>query len=797
MRNLGKIRRGAALFCALLLLAGCRGAGKIGAGNDAREDGGPLSAAKSEGVLENVWEGTEYEIPKDMTPISRTEPHFNPATGVLTFLARTSFTDEEGNRRNEYAVVTHTGKSYSLDLLDLTEDQAASESVNIDYGVFTPETFWYVIGRYNGGDVKRFLGKRDLETGEEERWELGPFFHGGDGILEDMTADAEGDIWIRSASKVVALHPDGTEFLSIPFEEQNGQVLPFPDGSVRITLETPAGRVLARIDKNTGEKSEELPLHDRHYDLAYKEGYDYVFAASGGVFGAKIDAKKEIVSECLMDFVNSGVNPDSVTLWGPAGEDWILFYETDGEYFTPEYYARPVLYRPAGETFIADVTVLEVAYTSALWDRVVPDAIAQFNKTHKDARIVTLDYSVYSKEYGDTTAADRLTMDMVTGLCAPDIILGRPGEDAQIEQLLRKHLYVDLGPYLDKDPEVNRETLLGGVLRAFSDEHGEVWGLPNHISFDSLVANRRVLDKYGMKGKDSWTLGEFLDFADALPPDIVLIGGLTQEKAMSLRYGILGNFGLDAFFDEAAGKCAFDDPLFVRWLKFVSSLPKDESELKKRSPFDAEKDSSKYDWLMTDRVALARMYGYDATDCVRFESTFGTKDWVLVGYPSAEGSGTEISSTIACCVTTFCPDPDAAWDFVRTVVLSKKQTTSFSPNLSALRDGTESAMKTSLNRDYVQYFNGEIESNSPKKDPPLTKEDLRKPGYIIDFTKEDADRILAELDRAGKPITKMIPAAVQEIVAEEISTYLGGLGSAEDCAGKIQSRVSIWLAEHS
>ncbi|MBQ3860512.1 MAG: hypothetical protein II779_08280, partial [Clostridia bacterium] len=65
------------------------------------------------------------------------------------------------------------------------------------------------------------------------------------------------------------------------------------------------------------------------------------------------------------------------------------------------------------------------------------------------------------------------------------------------------------------------------------------------------------------------------------------------------------------------------------------------------------------------------------------------------------------------------------------------------------------------------------------------------------FTKEDADRIVAELDRAGKPITKMIPAAVQENVAEEISTYHGGLGSAEDCAGKIQSRVSIWLAEHS
>jgi hypothetical protein len=35
-----------------------------------------------------------------------------------------------------------------------------------------------------------------------------------------------------------------------------------------------------------------------------------------------------------------------------------------------------------------------------------------------------------------------------------------------------------------------------------------------------------------------------------------------------------------------------------------------------------------------------------------------------------------------------------------------------------------------------------------------------------------------------------------EIVQEEISAFADGIVTAEDCAAKIQSRVSIWLAEN-
>ena len=51
-------------------------------------------------------------------------------------------------------------------------------------------------------------------------------------------------------------------------------------------------------------------------------------------------------------------------------------------------------------------------------------------------------------------------------------------------------------------------------------------------------------------------------------------------------------------------------------------------------------------------------------------------------------------------------------------------------------------------------------------------------------------------DSADEPFTGAFPWEINQIMQEEIEEYLAGMGTPEDCAKKIQSRVSIWLAEH-
>jgi len=96
----------------------------------------------------------------------------------------------------------------------------------------------------------------------------------------------------------------------------------------------------------------------------------------------------------------------------------------------------------------------------------------------------------------------------------------------------------------------------------------------------------------------------------------------------------------------------------------------------------------------------------------------------------------------------------------------------------------------------VHYTTGVTHAIERDPDHPLTEETLEKPGIILTFTDEDRQKYEDFLDRSGNPLIHEIPDAVTNLVKEEISVFFGGLGTAEDCAKKIQSRVTIWLSEN-
>lgn len=64
---------------------------------------------------------------------------------------------------------------------------------------------------------------------------------------------------------------------------------------------------------------------------------------------------------------------------------------------------------------------------------------------------------------------------------------------------------------------------------------------------------------------------------------------------------------------------------------------------------------------------------------------------------------------------------------------------------------------------------------------------------IFDLPREEEREFLyAFRDAAGYPFLEETPEDVVAIVNEEISAYLSGVGTAEDCAKKIQSRMTLW-----
>ncbi|MCR4905170.1 MAG: extracellular solute-binding protein [Clostridiales bacterium] len=740
-------------------------------------------SAKSEGVLEHVWGGEEFPMPDDWSVQSSVTPYYDAETGILTCVGvrHVDYDDGQDHPYYESAIVVHTGKSAVATPLEC----------RVEAGVFTADAFWYLRSVDEIGTHRYDLVRRNLADGEEEVRACEDYFGTTPRINNRLYADADGNVWIPSYGAVVCVAPDFRLLTSVVLGyTRPGLSALRADGTFFISVSTPGGYVLTGIDREQGRTGEELPENGHMDKIFFLDGYDYVYTASGGVYGAKLNEKKEIVSECLLDFVNSGMNADRVSLLRLLSSDLMIFGESDGEK------SFPVLRRPEGSISLSDIKVLEVAFTHWLYEPAITQAIADFNRKHTDARIVLLDYSVYSKDYGDTTAQQKLTMDMVTGICSPDIVLGSVSNwDTQIEQILRKKLYRDLGPYLDTDPEVNRETVFRSVQEGFSDDEGKIWGLPKTFSITSICANRSVLDAYGMAGKSRWDLGELLDFIEGLPADVTAHERLTRDMA---PYWLLGNYGLGAFFDEAENRCVFDSPDFVRYLNFLYALPKDENELNRVSALDAAKEAVQYDYFYNNKVALQHVWADGDFGFTRFEGQFGTKNWELIGFPTlnGEGSGLEVSAGRAMCVTIFCPEPDLAWEFVRSVILSKRTNGGMNQDTSILKERARKMLNTLTNYEIVQSFSGSTSMSTRKSDPPLTTADLREPGYIIDFTAEDTERIMKILDGDALRISHLVPEEVTEIVNEEISAFLAGRGSASDCAAKIQSRASIWLAEH-
>ena len=67
----------------------------------------------------------------------------------------------------------------------------------------------------------------------------------------------------------------------------------------------------------------------------------------------------------------------------------------------------------------------------------------------------------------------------------------------------------------------------------------------------------------------------------------------------------------------------------------------------------------------------------------------------------------------------------------------------------------------------------------------------------IVITRDDCNDVVNFLNtQVAGSVYNLISPKISYIITEEISYYVGGVGTAEECAKKIQSRASIWLSEN-
>lgn len=779
-RRKGRLRLCSLILSVLLLLSAVTGCAHKN--HDQEQNAGPQ-------ILEHVFRGKEAPLPDGWELNPSVVPRWDAETGRLTCCAFHSEIIEgaDGSLRG----------SYQTSIFTFSSDGAAEEwkvpvpgDAYLSSGILTDDGFFFMMNWTDSGTgetsviLYRYTFADEKMTVSDDLAVQFALAERGWVYVDFFCADGDGDIYLGTDREVLILSPDFIEKTIVTASGMIRSMASSSDGSVYIVT----GSGFARIDKESGTLGTTRALPQNVQNIYFAPGYDLYYSTDGGVFGVNYGEDGSMESEIVCDFLNSDLNR--------ANSDLLAVYDADTMAFMISYdmntwTSKLVLFRHAEDIDLSSIRTVTAAVFLNRAETSVLRRIAEFNRAHDDIRIVVVDYGQYATEDNPIAGEQRLALDMTTGIFKPDIVYGTFNCEA-IRVLRDKKLYRDFMPFLEKDELINTDNLFGAIRHAFDNGEGGMWGIARTFELDTLVSTKTLLGPYADRGY--WNISELLDYAENLPDDVSLMGPFWRENAESV---LLGSTGYGSFIDTANASCSFDSPEFLRWLRFLAAVPT-LNEYKQSSPYARADNNEKYLPYFEGKIALRQFRIMSFTDLPEFEIQFNTKEYDVIGYPVSEvrrGAGTRVIPLGTFVVTSFCEDPDAVWETIRFLFTGENLLTE---GLPAMKQDYDRLARTFIDERIEQavYFRGGGHSRPGDPENPTKPEDMNYPGIVFYLTEEKAAEYKKLLDEAGTSVTETVDSEVSGIIHEEISAFLGEACTAEECASRIQSRVSIWLAEH-
>ena len=756
------------------------------------------------------YEGTAYPTPGEAGNVQMhaVPPLWDEAAGALTtYRSEISVTPIPGEERYQTAIISS--------LVTATEDAVLREeplpfadNQSVACGWLTEESFTYLFTRIQyettgQSDGKWYLGRYDRTSGETaESEDIRPFFDPDHGSVEYLVPDQDGDICLGGMNEIVFFSPE--------FEYR--RTIPIPNGSLSALGRTEEGEIRAAcfvvemdktllivsaVDKASGTLTERFRCPMKHIgNPCFGPGAEFYYTADAGIFllAAHEDGTAEEVP--LMDYTLSDVSPQTASFHAVIDRDRLLFTEfTDGADGTG-WFSRPVLYARAEETDLPDRVTVTLAVTAS--EPTLTERIVSFNKSQKEVRIEVTNYGQFATSDDRAAGEARLATDIVTGVFRPDIVIGTPNS-APVRQLFEKDLCSDLTPYLAADDLVNDANLIGAVKNVYGDGHGKLRALSTGVSFLTLAAPDSLLGEYAQRGY--WTASEFVDFVSALPDGVAFAQIPCREYLDAILFS---SDALAEFIDQEGAVCSFDGPEFRRILSLYADLPALEDALKDPALATLADPDAAIERFYTGRIALRESMIESPAHILGLPALFGTDACTLIGLPTAEsrrGAGIRADMRDAIILTSFSEHPDEAWRAIRSLFEGVPQRMlsmngAIRDPIPTLRTQLDFLLDAYENAEFLFRADGSSEMRRAAPENPTDPASLEQPGIVTRFTDEGRAALYDLLDCAGSPLDASVNEEILAIVTEELSALSAGAASIDSCAGRIQSRVSLWLAEH-
>ncbi len=409
--------------------------------------------------------------------------------------------------------------------------------------------------------------------------------------------------------------------------------------------------------------------------------------------------------------------------------------------------------------------VLIYAQTTPMdgWNSFRRDVIDKFNRTHDDVQIVVKDYC-YSAT--DDQGPERLLVEIGAGQ-VPDII--DLGGAISYQQLARKGYLEDLWPYIENDPDLGRDGVLEGPLKA-AEADGGLYMLFGAVTLETLVGSAAVVGD-----RTSWTFQELQDAFANMPEGSTILRFDTSRESIA---GMLTRYAVGSYVDWETGTCSFDSPSFRSMLEFIRMFPgSEELEPEVASLGDA--------WDAVIREGEARQRkglqmledpGYLALDSLPvYDMTWGGR-CAFIGYPVEDGSTGSMFRPVGATlgISSSCKNKEAAWEFVRNAMMSPPTEQTCIP---LKRDKYELKRTTAMTVKAIVDFNRV--TNEELTAPPLTEERVRE------F--EDFFNSIDKIDIWDREMFFLI--------REICDPYFAGARTLDETVALLQNRVGLYVRE--
>ena len=589
-----------------------------------------------------------------------------------------------------------------------------------------------------------------------------------------VAQDGEGNLFVASDSKIYCFGADGSEKEHIELQDQwVSSMLSTGDGTVVANYyDSNAGNpVLCKVEN--GKLGDPITISgDGNFNsMNFYPGTGSTLMASDGNFLYSVDIGTG-VSTKMLSWLDSDINATNLAGVAAASEDQLLVLCNRFSMKGNNTYELGTLTKtPASE--IPERTLLTLG--AEYLDSNIKDAVIDYNRKSNDYRITLVDYSQYNTEDDYTLSTQQLDRDVVSGNC-PDIISITSGHQ---DKYIAKGALADLSALMEKDDSISQDDLVAGALKAYISD-GKLYGMPYNFSLQTLIASVKLVGD-----RTSWTMADMAQVIEGLDDTVSVMEYTSQTEF--LQQMVYQN--MNQFVDYGKATCSFDSDAFKQLLTAASKLPTDDELHGDDTSYSFSSDGT-YQLLQSGDLLLTTSYiSGDSYSIKEFYGLYNNKDFGMtnIGYPTDEGSGVQISVGGGLAISAKSKYTDVAWDFIKTLLSDDFQTDQWS--FPVTKTAFDKAMAETMEKDSYTDENGEkvyYDQTTYIGDTEYT---------IPPLTQEQVDDFKTMVDNAS--VGGNYDSDILDIINEEAAAFFSGDKSADDVAGLIQNRVSIYLGETS